>query len=397
MNILLVSSYLPFPLTNGGSVRLFNIIKQLSKNHTITLVCEIRTHQTEDDVLFVKKYCKEVITVKRKKQWSLQTIIKTGISKESFLVTGHTHKAMKEKISNLLSSESFDLIHVETFYVMQNIPKTSLPIVLVEHNIEFLVYKRYAKTMPFWARPLLLLDVQKLKKTEMNSWKKATKLVAVSEQEKKLMGIPGVVVVPNGVDIAEFNFSESKKNGSTKHVLFIGNFKWLQNKDSAKFIISSIWPKVKKIENENKSKLQYILWIVGKHIPPSLKNISNDSSIVFDENASSNTAEIFKKSLVLLAPIRVGGGTSFKILEAMASGVAVLTTPLGVEGIGARDNEEVVLANTGEEFSEKLIKLASDEKMRNELIKNARRLIEEKYDWGKIVKILEGVYKSAIS
>ncbi len=130
MKILIVSSYLPFPLFSGGQIRLYNLIKNLSEKHSITLVCEKRETQTQKDIDELSDICERVYTTERKKQWTGANILKTGISLDPFLVTGHKSSEMKKIISKLIKEEKFDLIHVETFYVMQNLPKTTLPIVL---------------------------------------------------------------------------------------------------------------------------------------------------------------------------------------------------------------------------------------------------------------------------
>src|SRR6185437_356403 len=136
MRILLVSSYLPYPLFSGGNVRLYNLIKRLSSRHQITLVCEKRAYQSQKDIEQLKKFCENVITVNRRKQWSVENIIKTGFSNSPFLITGHTSSAMQNIIEDQLRQKQFDLIHIETFYVAQNLPETDIPVVLVEHNIE---------------------------------------------------------------------------------------------------------------------------------------------------------------------------------------------------------------------------------------------------------------------
>src|SRR5690349_18151574 len=115
MRILMVSSYLPYPLHSGGQVRLYNLIKELSDKHEITLVCEKRLHQTQEDIHALEKICKQVITVERRKQWSIENVVRSASSAHSFLVTGHTHPQMRQKIQELLLDEKFDLIHVETF------------------------------------------------------------------------------------------------------------------------------------------------------------------------------------------------------------------------------------------------------------------------------------------
>src|SRR3989344_2498803 len=152
MKILMLSSYLPYPLYSGGHIRLYNIIKELSKRHEIVLICEKRSYQTEKDVSEVKNYCSEVITVDRKKQWTIANILKAGFSSYPFLLVGHTNPLITEIIKNKLK-DNFDLIHIETFYIMQNLPAIELPTVLVEHNIEYLVYGRYRKTAPFFVVP----------------------------------------------------------------------------------------------------------------------------------------------------------------------------------------------------------------------------------------------------
>ncbi len=391
MNILLVSSFLPFPLYSGGDVRLYNIIKELSRTHTVTLVCERRHHQSEKDIAELKKICNEVYTVDRKKQWSSANIFKTAFTWYPFLLTGHFHPEMKRKISELLSKETYDLIHVETFYIMHNLPNTLLPTVLVEHNIEYLVYQRYIQTLPrilVGLLPLLYFDIAKIKYWEEKFWKKATKLVAVSGIEQKKMKRNDVALVPNGVDITNFAFSEKKRS---KKVLFIGSFKWIANQDAVNQIITQIWPKIK----EGKEGDSLTLWIVGKEIPQQIKNLSKDTSIIFDEHVE-DAAKAFQEAHVLLAPIRVGGGTKFKVLEAMASGLPVVTTALGIEGIDAHHKEEVLIGDTSKELARLVQEITGDRALYTKIQKKARKLIEDTYDWKSIVKKLESVYVSAI-
>ena len=236
MNILLVSSYLPYPLFSGGHIRLYNLIKELSHKHKITLVCEKRDYQGDAEISELKKFCKKVISVPRKKQWSLKNITKTGLSALPFLIIGHTSSEMRKEIQRELNENQFDLIHAETSYVMQNIPETKIPIILAEHNVEYLVYKRFADKAPLLLRPLLYMDVLKLKRWEEAVWKKATKLIAVSKIEKEIMNKvrKDVVVVSNGVDIEKFTINDLQltRDGREKRILFIGEFKWVQNRDA---------------------------------------------------------------------------------------------------------------------------------------------------------------------
>ncbi len=400
MRILVVSSYLPYPLFSGGSIRLYSLLRLLSKKHKITLICEKRQFQTEEDIEEMRKICDKVITVERRKQWSAKNILKTGFSFNPFLITGHQSREMYEKIKEELLRQKYDLIHVETFYVMQNLPVVSIPVVLVEHNIEYLVYKRFADKAPFFVRPILLADVLKLKRKEEFFWQRAAKLVAVSNIEKSIMRREDVSVVPNGVDVGKFTFTEpgEKFEGDEKRVLFIGDFKWMQNRDAAAFIIREVWPKIITNYKSQIPNFKLKLWIVGKNIPENIKELgSADESIIFDSDNKEETPAIFSKAFLLLAPIRIGGGTSYKILESMASGTAIVTTILGIEGLEAKDGIHVLTADDAEGFSSAAVKLLEDKKLYKDLTKNARKLVEDNYDWNTIAQKLEKVYKSALS
>jgi glycosyltransferase involved in cell wall biosynthesis len=394
MKILMVSSYLPFPLKSGGEIRLYNLIKNIATEHEITLICEKRDYQTDADVEEVRKICKKVVTVTRKKQWSTANILKTGLSMDPFLIVGHTSEEMKLAIKDALVREKYDLIHVETFYVYQNLPKVSIPVILVEHNVEYLAYKRYVKL----ANPLLKLfftiDVMKLKKKEEQAWRKVDKLIAVSNMERRLMKRADISVIANGVDLNNFQFRNSQNLPEEKRILFIGDFKWFQNIDAAEIILKQIWPRISQKLAETKNRTDVKLWIIGRNIPDKIKSLAASKNIILDEDSKEDTAEIFRRAYLLLAPIRAGGGTSYKILEAMASGVPVITTNLGLEGLEAKNNIHALASDKEDELAELALVLIQDHSVYRKLILNARKLIEEKYDWRVIAAKLNEVYMS---
>lgn len=431
MKILLISSYLPYPLFNGGHVRLYNLMRELSQKHEITLICEKRPFQKSEDIDEVKKVCKEVITVDRGKQWSVSNITKSGFSSHSFLLTGHTNQVFQQKIQEALSKNSFDLIHVETYYVMQNLlaviarsrttkqsdkeeiaspsstvrndENKTIPIVLVEHNIEYQVYEKFMNRTPLFVRPFLKIDINKIKKEEESFWKEANSLIAVSRDDQAVMEKAGVTsqLVSNGVNTNQFTFMpfEDKflNKELDKKILFIGDFKWIQNQDTAKFIIKDIWPKIRELGNRGDGTKKVKLWIVGRKIPGSIKGLTKDPDVIFDEASSSlSTEKIFHQAAVLLAPIRVGGGTSYKILESMSCGAPVVTMQLSADAIAAKDGQDIMVGKDANDLAQKSVSLLSDEKIYRTISKNGRVLIENNYTWKEIGRKLEEVYQNMV-
>lgn len=398
MKILLVSSYLPYPLYSGGNVRLYNLIKYLSQDHDITLICEKRDNQTEEDIEEVEKICHKVITVNRKKQWSLSNIFKTGLARNPFLLVGHTLPEMKKLIEEELARTQYDLIHVETFYVLQNVPATSVPLLLVEHNIEYIVYERFAKKSPFFLRTLLFWDIAKIKRAEQRAWKRSTHIATVSDEDRKVIGLANTSVIPNGVDLEAFIYTEKdhQLEAREQKILYIGDFKWVQNTDAATYIVSKVWPKIlQKLKSEN-LKFTVKLWLVGRNMPESLKKLGEqESTIIFDDTNSQETPDIFSEATLLLAPKWVGGGTSYKILEAMAVGTPVVTTPLGLEGL-AISADDVSLGENEEELAENVVELLHDQKKYSMLARKGREKVEQYYDWQMIGKRLHELYLSLV-
>ena len=203
------------------------------------------------------------------------------------------------------------------------------------------------------------------------------------------------VVVPNGVDTSLFKFREFEKIGEDRKILFIGDFKWLQNRDALDFILKDIWPCIKKQYKELNRKFNLKLWVVGRNLPESFRDYAS-SDIIFDTNNKMPTAEIFRRSFLLLAPLRVGGGTSYKILEAMSSGVGVVTTNLGIEGLSAQNGVHVLSTEAKEELASCVVDLVSDGSLYRKITHNSRKFVEENYDWSIISDKLNKVYMSAL-
>ena len=138
------------------------------------------------------------------------------------------------------------------------------------------------------------------------------------------------------------------------------------------------------------------LWIVGRQIPNSIKKIYKGPNVIFDENASFETEKIFRNCGILIFPNLASGGISFKVLEAMSSGIPVVTTKLTLEGLEGTPGKNILICKTASEFSDAIETLFRNKLLYDKIARNARSLIEEKYDWENIVKELEKAYEETL-
>ncbi|MGB9706635.1 MAG: glycosyltransferase family 4 protein [Microgenomates group bacterium] len=393
MKILMLTPYLPYPPTSGGQVRSYNLIKNLAGKHEITLFSLIKDEQEKKYTKELEKFCTKVRVFRRPaKPWTLRNILRTGFGPYPFLVIRNFSNEEKEAVKRELENQEFDLIHAENFYVMPHIPKTSIPILLTEQTILYRVYQHFVESLPwylFWLKPILAIDVWKLKYWETYYWRTADFLVAVSKEDslhiKNLTSGKRVDIIPNGVDFNYFARRKFKKNKRPTVLFGAADFHWMQNKEGAKILINDIWPKIKKRVASAR------LWIVGQIAPQALSSYLNQKDIVIQE--ISDSREAYQRSWVLVAPMRSGGGSRTKFFEAMASGLPIVTTPEGIEGIAAKNEKEVVTEDDFDLLANKAIELLLDPKRAEKIGLGGKKLVKEKYDWRKSAEKLNKLYQ----
>jgi len=385
----MLTPYLPYPLYSGGQIRSYNLLKNLAKSHEITLFSFIRKDEEQQYLGKLLKFCRRVEVFKRRPAWSLTNIVLSGVSPFPFLVAIYYSRTIQKRIAEELSCKRYDLIHAETFYVMPNIPQTLVPKLLVEQTIEYVVYQHFVENFKLFAlKPLLYFDVAKIKFWEKHFWKSADRVIAMSDADKRVMDKEAsglhVDIVPNGVDTEVF--SQIKPSGRPfPTVLFVGNFRWLQNREAVFLLVKEIWPKIKA------QKPNAHLWIVGRNPTTAIKELAQ-ADIRVDEMVE-DIRQAYNKADLLLAPLLGGGGTRFKILEAMASGLPVVTTPVGIEGIAAKDEQDVLIAQSPAELAQASVNLLQNKNLAQKISQAAKQLVYQKYDWKDIAQSLDRIYQ----
>lgn len=392
----MLTPYLPYPPSSGGKIRSYNLIKNLARKHQITLFSLIKREDEKKYVSELEKYCHKVRVFKvTENPWQLGNILKTLFSFYPFLVIRNFSSQEKEAVAQELALGKYDLIHAETFYVMPHLPKVEIPILLVEQTIEFQVYLHFAQqTRWFFLKPFFYFDVAKLRWWEVLFWKTATKTVAVSEADKaKMLSLVpklSVEVVANGAGEDLMSLWGKRKVDFGRPIIFYqGNFPWLQNVEGAEFLARKVFPLIRDKIPES------VCWIVGQRAKEKVGYLKAKQIKVFDlaNDNIQGVIDAYRRATVFLAPLFGPGGTRLKILGAMAAGVPVVTTKIGIEGIRATNGEEVLVADSPTELAQATVEIIKNKNLYQKITLAARRLVEKEYCWPVIAQKLDKIYR----
>ncbi len=392
MKILMLTPYLPYPLLSGGQIRTYNLLKKLAQKYEVTLFALIKEESERQHISELEKYCAKVRVFKRsKKPFTLRNILQTGFSSFPFLVIRNHVPETIRAVEKELKSTKYDLIHAETFYMMPNIPKTEIPIILVEQTIEYLGYESYTdkvKLAPI--RWLLKLDIRKIRQWEEYYWRSCTKLITMSQEDKEYINQTvqdpqKIAVVSNGVDVGWFE-EKKRKVPADLTILSVGTFNWLPNVEAVKFLVEKVWPIVKQKLPQTK------LWIVGNAPTSEIFNFQKKDTSITITGGIPDIRDAFTNAHVLVAPVFSGKGTRYKILEAMASGTPIVASQLAVEGLGVQHAKEVLIGNTAEEIAELVVEVLLDPQLQERLAEKGKKFVKTQYDWGLIAEKLDSIY-----
>jgi len=392
-NILMITPYIPRLHQSGGQRHSFFTIKYLSKTNNITLICYSRN---DDGLEELKKYCQKVVLVKRQKTWSLKNILAAGFSLYPFLLVNYHNQEFRDAIIHEIKNNKFDLIHCDCLYPMPNIPKTDIPLIMVDVTIEYAIYQHYVESLTGWrklAAPLLWIDVLKLKYWETKYWRETHTVMMFSQEDKdfvtKTTGRQDIHVFEDAVDPEYFKLPKKTDKSPYPSILFgASNMKWMQNRESVEMIISDYWNPIKEKYPQAK------LYIVGRNAPEFFNKYNSDDIVVTeaDIDGLKDPQYYYEYCWLLLAPMGSGGGTRNKFLEGMTYGLPVITNPEGGMGNIKIKNYHHAIVCPKNKILENVYKLFDDKKYRQEIGAAARTLIQTNYSFDHSVEKLNKIY-----
>lgn len=401
MKILFLSQIVPYPPHGGVLQRGYNIIREVSKHNEVYLLAFIHpdtlanNELIHDSKLHLEQYCKSVDYFDL---WPKKSVLHKYLAFAAglfyplpFSTLAHHSMAFRRRMRQIVENENIDIIHFDTIGLAPYLcPKDNIPTVITHHNIESSLMARRAKVESTrFAQFYVDLQARRLRKYEISQSRRFDINVMVShidEKELKEM-VPSVntVVVPNGVDVDYFTVREDEQDLA---IIYTGGMNMFANRDAVMHLIDDIWPRVKEKYPEA------VFNIIGQDPPEELINLAKRDKSINVLGYVDDIRSHVGKSAVYVVPLRVGGGTRLKVLDALSQGKAIVSTSVGCEGIDVTDGENIYIEDEDVSFADRIIELFADPVRRKELGRKARKLAEDKYAWESIGEVLQGSYEA---
>lgn len=406
LNVVLVEEELPYRPMSGKRIRVLNLLLHLAERHHITLISHPNLEESETSegqafldsrgihTIIVPRMPAIEATVRKRPLFYARTLLNL-FSDKPFSAQVHTCSNMKRAIREFGKTHSVDLWQCEWApysNYLRNIGKT--PWIMMAHDIQTCIWDRYCQSETNPARRWYLRQQRnKYHRFEQELMRHAPLTVTVTEEDahraKSMFGATNLAVVDNGVDVDFYRDSESSKR-SDNNLLFLGSLDWRANLDAVGLLLDVILPNIREQLPNTK------LTVVGRRPPNWLR--SRIETIDFAELHGDvpDVRPYLQQAAALVVPLRIGGGSRLKILEALASGTPVVSTNVGAEGIKIAPGEHYFAADSIEHFHQAAIACLSNREEAHRITMQGHQVVASRYDWRVLADKLEQVWHRAV-
>ncbi|MCC6722768.1 MAG: glycosyltransferase [Bacteroidia bacterium] len=396
MRILQVSNRIPYPLNEGGTIGIYNYVKGFAEHGIDVTFASLNAIKHNINLADAKKelekYCKLYIV-------NIDTGIKVHkaffnlFTNNSYNVERFYNNEFNNLLKELLSKNEFDIIQIEGIYASMYIDAirkfSKAPVVLRQHNVEFQIWERMAANenniIKKWYLKLL---TQRLKKFEIEQLNKFDAVIPVTNDDAEIFIASGckkqIFISPAGIEVGNFSISDYE-NVNPFHIYHLGSLEWLPNREAVIWFIENIWVKISKIDKRFK------LFVAGKNTPHFFKKYECENIEICGE--IKDPSEFLRDKAITVVPLLSGSGIRLKILEAMAVGKLVISTTIGAQGIKYINKKNILIADDTEGFYRIFNNISQNPNYYNEIIQNAKTLIEQEYSNKTVVGKLLNFYR----
>ena len=391
LRILWLSPYFPAPLSGAGT-RVYYLLKGLAESCEIDLISgepagdlpEGFKHAVFDACRSVQLVPPTVHSRRHKRYLQLRSLVSRHPAQYWMFYSSR----MQSCIDEAVAMHEYDLVILEHSFMGYYARSRSIASVLDQHNVESEILLRSgARERSPLRRAYNRLEYLRYRSDERRVCAAADLILAASGRDREEMlswgGMPTCLVIANGVDTTYF--APVEERGGEAHgpsVVFTGTMNYSPNIEAVLFFASQIWPDV--VARVPSATLE----IVGQSPPPEVLALRRNPGI----NVTGFVPDVrpyLAGAGAVVAPLRIGGGTRLKILEAMAMGKPVVSTTLGCEGIEVQNGRHLMIADDAGDFADRVVGVLNDQEGYRRMGQEGRRLVEEQYDWGALSKRME--------
>ncbi|QDW36625.1 glycosyltransferase [Bradyrhizobium sp. KBS0727] len=405
LNILYVSQMPASPPRFGAQARLHGLMTQLAQRHDITAVMLVDDEfDIEECRLAMQAYCREVVLIKNpygrdglaKRLLQLRSLASTRSFERLRVVVPE----MQQALDKVLRAKRFDIVNLEFTFLghcdLRQAPSgAKIPALVVDsHNIDYDLARQYTRTGGSLLRRLYAeANWRKLRREELGTYRRAdgVYLCSVADQQRLLDDIPGArtMVIPNAADVDFYKPRPTDPQPDGRTIVFFGLMSYMPNIDGATHFIQDIWPRIAEANPDARCK------IIGGSPSPQLLALAGPR-IAFT-GFVPDLRPLIAAAAAVIVPLRLGGGTRLKIVEAMAMGKAMVSTTLGAEGIDAVPGRDILIEDQPDAFAAAVIRLLAEPELAARIGNSARQLSEARYAWSAAAKALEGFYRQILN
>jgi GT2 family glycosyltransferase/glycosyltransferase involved in cell wall biosynthesis len=362
--VLIASPYVPFPLSHGGAVRMYNLMRRAAERVDLILVAFTEHHAAPPPELL--EICAEIVLVRRPGSHELPSRGRPEVVEEfdSAAFRAAVHQTVRKWRPAVGQLEFTQMAQ----YATDCAPART---VLVEHDVTFDLYEQLEGLESSWD---LRRELPLWKRFEQDAWRLVDRVVVMSEKDRALVGRKGVVVA-NGVDIERFR--PSSRAAEARRLLFIGSFAHLPNRMAVEFFVGKVWPLLHDASLHIIAGARHEEWKLAADLTQSGIEV---------EGFVADVRPAYERATVVVAPLVASAGTNIKILEAMAMGKAVVSTAAGVNGLDLEAGRDFVLVRTAEEMAAAIEELLGDPEARGRIETAARARVERDFGWDEIAR-----------
>jgi glycosyltransferase involved in cell wall biosynthesis len=406
LKILWIKTSPLHPLTRGGDLRSFHMLRCLHQHHSVVFAGlasgDVQREGTKQSPLYSAEasWTKHRLPEKSTLTFMLGAAQNALLSRLPYAVTRFQSAAWKSSISNLLAQHSFNLLICDFLFPSASLPWEQLKkpgspaLLLFQHNVESLIWQRRAQHASALSRPYWKAQWLRMERFEREMSQRFDGVVAVSEDDAtifrerfQLDNVMGHVAT--GVDSQHFQ-SVPRMLSHPPKIVFLGSMDWHANIDAVQQFVEHSWPTIRAAHPGA------IFQIVGRDPSTAIQQLASIEAGIEVTGTVSDVRPYLRNAHVMVVPLRIGGGTRIKIFESMAAEVPVVSTSIGAEGLPVEHERDLLLANDAATFAQSVVRLLDDPALAQRLAEQARQRVLRDHTWEAVTAEFEAHCRQTI-